>query len=391
MIKFFKKNYIVSNWHKIRETLFLLLLFSHIMLRIYNISQIVLYDIIPRFDLFTTILENYGFPAIVLALYLINLAIDKTYFKAKFEIIKIIFFIICAIVSTEHINCLILGAFMLCSDFTSIKKISIVSAAAIFFGTLCVICISQTGWIVDRLSFRLGRYSHNFGFGHYAIWARQILFASILYLVFKANRISLPELGLFAIFQYIIFYYSTQRLSFVISILAVIIFTIFIKYKIIKINNKVIRALSVIFFPTAITGTIWISSAYDNSNIILTKINSILSNRLALQKQTLELFNIKLFGQQVHHITDFYFYIDNGYLYSLYAFGILLTVIIIIVFSYMIWRSCKTNNTEIFSFLFIVGIYLLIDNPVCDMTCIGIAFLFFPILLREHLTEKSLI
>jgi len=390
MIKYLKKDYIFSNWSKIREILLLLLLFSYIILRLYNTSLIFLGEKIWGFDSLTGYMEKYGFPVVLVLLYIFNLAVDKTYFKIKTEALKIIPFIAFAIVSAEHIGCLVLGAFVLCSDFSSIKKISSVSAAAIITGTLGVILASQTGVAINNLLPRpMGRDAHYFGFYHYAVWARQILYAFIFFFVSKTKKLTLADIGIFALVQAVVYYYSTQRLTFVISILAVIVFIVFVKYEIIKINTRLISSLSLIAFPAAMAGTIWISLIYDESNAILAKINSIINGRLYLQKITFDIFNLNLFGQQVHNVTDFYFFLDNSYLYALYAFGIILTAIIIAIFSYILWRSCKTNNTTLFALMVIVLVYLLIDGVMTDLSFIGPVFLFFPVLLKEHLAEKQ--
>ncbi len=382
------RNSAAMKWNKIREILFLLLMFSYIMLRLYNTSWVFLGDIIPGFDTFTSMVEMYAFPIAVGVLYIANLIIDRTYFEIKREAIKFVLFAALAIVSVEHSECLILGTFLLCSDFSSVKNISVTFAAAVLLGTVGVILASQTGWTSDYLVPRMDREAHYFGFAHYAIWARQILFATVLYLISRAKKISVVEFVAFAVIQAVTFYYSTQRLTFVVSIFAVVVFVVFMKCEIIKINNKIIGGLSVSAFPVAMAGTIWVSLIYDKSNELLYKINKMLSGRFRLQKRAFDILDIKPFAQQVHHITDYYFYIDSGYLYALFAFGVVLTAIIIAVFTYMFWRTCKTNNTALFSLIAIVLVYLLVDNPVCDLTSGGIIFMFFPVLLREHFEEK---
>jgi len=99
------------------------------------------------------------------------------------------------------------------------------------------------------------------------------------------------------------------------------------------------------------------------------------------------LFDLKLFGQIVHHVTDYYFYLDNGYLYLLFSYGIVLTLITLAILSYMYWRSCKTNNTALFTWLTVVLVYLLVDNTAMDLTCTAVVLLAFPIMLKEHIAE----
>lgn len=389
MIKHLHKSSIFSNWGRVREIIFLFLLFSYILLRLYNIGYMTWPQTSVETDIFINEFEKYCFPLILIVLYICNLGIDDKYFEIKIELVKYIIFILFTLISVVHISCLVLGTFILCSDFSSIKNISKVSAAAIMVGTLFVVVSSQMGMAINLSVEHLGRIGYYFGFGHYALWARQILFASIFYFVSKEKKITILELVLFTIIQTVVFYYSTQRLTFVISILTVVVFIVFVKYEFVKINSKIMSILSAISFPVAMAGTLWISLIYEETNIILAKFNSILSGRFMLQKWAFDLFEIPLlFGQQIHQVTDFYFYIDNGYLYALFAYGIVLTTVLIVACSYVIWMASKTNNTQLFSAMTTVLIYLLVDNPICDMTCIGVVFLFLPVLIKEHLTKK---
>lgn len=382
------RKYAALNWDKKREVLFLLMLFSYIVLRLYNTSWVFFGVVIPGFDTFTTVVEQYVFPLASVVLYIVNLIKDKTYFEIKTEAIKIVICVVLAIVSAEYGECLALGAFVLCSDFSSVKNISAVFAAAALLGTTAGIFASQTVWAIDYTVPRMGRTAHYFGFSHYAIWARQILFSTVMYLVCRAKKLSVAELVIFAVVQMVTFYYSTQRLTFVVSIIAIVTFVVFVKFEIIKISNKIISSLSLAAFPVAVAGTIWVSLVYDKTNPIFAKLNKMLSGRFRLQKIAFEILDIKPFSQKVQHITDYYFYIDNGYLFALFAFGAVLAVITVGMFIYMIWRSCKTNNTAVFSFMVILLIYLLVDNPICDLRSAGVSFMLFPVMMKEHLEER---
>lgn len=106
--------------------------------------------------------------------------------------------------------------------------------------------------------------------------------------------------------------------------------------------------LSAIAYPATMAFTLVLSLNYDEAIPVFSKLNSLLSGRIQLQSMMFDVFNVQLFAQKVKNITDFYMYIDSGYLYMLFAYGLVLTVLLLAVFSYMFWRSCKTNNTRAF-------------------------------------------
>ncbi len=387
MARYFNKNYILSNWNKIREIIFLILLFSYILLRIYNISWVMLGDMIPYFDVLTTFTEKYIFPFLLVVLYVVNMLILKSYEIKNKLILDIVIFTAFLAVSFVHYDCAVIGAFIICSDFTSIKRIAVFSAIGITFGTVCVIVASKTGWTSDYMVPRMGRNAHYFGFFHYAIWARQLLFAGISYLYIRAKKTTLIELIVLAVLSYVIFYYSTQRLTFVCCILLLIVLAVFTKYEVIRIDNKFISSLSIIAFPVGLIGSMGVSYFYSPDNTLLVMLDKFLNTRVSLGHHAFEIFDINLFGQIVHHVTDYYFYLDNGYLYLLFSYGIVLTLITLAILSYMYWRSCKTNNTALFTWLTVVLVYLLVDNTSMDLTCTAVVLLAFPIMLKEHIAE----
>lgn len=374
-------------WQKLREYIYLILLFGYIFLNIYNDSWVKLGDIIPYFDVLTVTLENIVVPFSLGTLYILNLFLINEDRNFKMVLCQTAVFCVFAVVSVEYDTMLTLGLFLLCSQFTTIKKIAVTAATSVTLVTMLVIIASQTGWTGDRIVERLGRVAHYFGFHHYAIWARQLLFAAAAYLFARGKKTTLAELAVLAVLNYAVFYYSTQRLTFIAGILLIAVFVVFVKFEIVKINNKIIQSLAAIAFPAAWGGSVLLHCFYNESSMWMSKLNTLLSTRLELGKKAFELFDVNLFGQQVHNITEYYFYIDCGYLYLMFAQGIILALIVIAMYGYMYWRCAKTNNTALFCWLTVALIYLLIDNTATDLTCTAVLLLAFLPLCKEHLQE----
>jgi len=57
-----------------------------------------------------------------------------------------------------------------------------------------------------------------------------------------------------------------------------------------------------------------------------------------------------------------YFYIDSGFFYSLIGYGILFTVIFLLIYSYLYEHSAKNNDKPLFIWLTCVLIFTLINN-----------------------------
>ena len=369
----------LNKWIKAREAMYLILLFGYLCLNIYNISWIKLEDIIPYFNVFTESLENIVIPVCLGIMYITNLIICKSDRHIKTVFLQIVVLLAFVAVSVEYYDMLPLGMFLLCSHFTSAGKIAQTASFAVAFATIAVIVASQTGWTTDHIVSRFDgeKSAHYFGFSHYAIWARQLLFAAAAYLFARGKKATFIELTALFALNYAVFHYSTQRLTFVVGVILIAVHIVVVKFELIKINNKIFTRLAAIAFPVAFIGSMALHYFYNESVGIMAKLNTLLSTRLQLGKLAFELFDIKLFAQQVHGLTDYYFYIDCGYLYLLFAQGIILSFVVMFMYSYLYKRSCKMNNTPLFCWLTVALIYLLIDNTATNMNCTAVILLAF--------------
>lgn len=404
MSNIFKNIFSEKEWVKYRENIYLILLFGYIGVRIYNISWLYFSSIIPGFDTFTINFEYFVFPVILVVFYIINLIIEKQY-NYKTILMDVVIFAVFAIVAlgTDYeynIKCLSLAGFIICSDVTSFKKICKVFILSVVPVTLGVILLSLLGWTGELVIIegRFGRVAYNFGFIHYAIWARQFLFVFASYLYVRGKKTSWAELGIIAALSYVVFYFSTQRLTFITCILLLVMFVIFVKCELIKVNSIFITLVSLIAAPVMMLIAIGTALFYSTDNIILAKINSMMLGRLQLGKRAFEVMPMSLFGQDnvisitFNKCTDVlganeYFFLDSGYLYMLFLSGILMSVITIVMYIYTHWKSCKVNDAALFVFVNTVLIYIFVDNPVHDISCCAIVLLAFKIMMNGKLDK----
>ena len=122
MPKHYKQPFPVEKWGKIRELLYLFILFFYTILLLHDAATAFLtYDVYSWAGTIAK-LEQVVLPALLFVLYLSNVIFDRSYFILKKEVIKIVLFIVCTVVSIIHTSMFTFGALMLCADFTSIKK-----------------------------------------------------------------------------------------------------------------------------------------------------------------------------------------------------------------------------------------------------------------------------
>lgn len=169
--------------------------------------------------------------------------------------------------------------------------------------------------------------------------------------------------------------YSFTKTRVVLGVLAVTI--------VIYLINRAFRRYQVSHFfklilticPFALAGISYLAQwAYDGSNIIWIRLNEILSNRLILGNTALANYDHKLFGQKVEWVTlsgvtakKPYFFVDNFYLHYGLSFGIVFLLVIMTMFSLLVFRLI--SDGEITLALGIIGILIMgiIDPEVLDL------------------------
>ena len=100
--------------------------------------------------------------------------------------------------------------------------------------------------------------------------------------------------------------------------------------------------------------------------------------RMQYSVQALELYGIHLFGTHVNQVgnVDIYYrnvsrtgaiYIDSGFIYSTIAYGLIFTVILLIIYTWLGIYLYKTNNRILFIWLMIMMVACCVNNFMCDI------------------------
>lgn len=121
-------------------------------------------------------------------------------------------------------------------------------------------------------------------------------------------------------------------------------------------------------FPLFTIGTFILTMIYNDSIPILSKLNNLLSGRLALGKNAIQRFGIKLFGQHMvwnntiwdnlSEVNWMYNYVDSSYINIMVNFGLIIMIILCIGF-FVVGKNAVLNNQE---GLFIVLLFLSVHS-----------------------------
>ena len=384
--------YIKENWLKIRECIFLFLLTAEIFLRLLERTRL---DMRKPLGLALTAIELFWIPVLVGVLYAADVlvtGIRKNIKKMCIDGFIGVFFVIAAYMSTDFFI-LATGVFLVSSDKASLKNIAKAIAFALIAGTLVVGVLSQFGIIEDKLFDRFGRIAHSFGFRHYAFPARQLLFGWLAYVYGKTEKLSWVELIIEFGLIYALYYFTTQRLTFVIFVGVWLMYIVFVKCEIIKITSKFIKFCSAIGFTVCGGASIAASYFFTYSSDFFVMLNRFLNTRLYLGREAFNRYDVTLLGQFVKDYAidspEGYFYIDCGYLDVLLSLGLIMFIITTVVYTVMHIYSCVKNDTKLFVWMTGIMVYTIVDNVWLDLIGAGTAAVLFGAVLAAIRKERE--
>ena len=264
-------------------------------------------------------------------------------------------------------------------------------------GTLPIVLLiflaSYAGIIPDRTYMREGgQLAHSLGFIYYSSYPYIILFNFISYVNVRKKSLHWIELAVAAAINYMIYQISTLRLSYYLMFGAIVMYILLEKFRIFDLRKKLFGFLSLLVFPTAFTITILGALKYDPWRRFWREANDMLSGRISLSQKAFERYSLKLFGQVIKNnnmingkvVTNNYFYIDSGFVYALLGYGVFMTLLLIVIYSCMLKKSCKDNNKKMFIWLVILAVFTIINN-----VWISIHFNCLLILFIPYMNERS--
>lgn len=300
----------------------------------------------------------------------------------------IVIFGIASVVSRKP-QVLVCAAMICGADTTSFRRIcrcSVYTCVSIVF---IAFVLNTIGLLPDGNWSRFGVQIKTFGFGYYSIVPYTFLYMVLIYLYMKyekEKRASWIELIIILVLNYILYRFTTLRLTYYLVYLTILLYVLLIKFGWFDLRNKVLNFLTVLIFPLLFALSVWTNYAFTFSNPVFFQANRLLTRRLELGHEALQRYPINFLGHYIEtnnsEIPSEYFYIDSGFLFSLLGYGLLFTGVLLIIYVYMHNYSARVNDKMLFIWLTVVAVFSFTNN-----TWIAIQYnpivLMFPIILKE--------
>ena len=304
----------------------------------------------------------------------------------------IMIFAIAAIVDSNA-KMLVYAALLCGADMTSFRRIIKCSYWTSLIIVVCTMLLSFVGILPNTGEWeRNGVVIWTFGFGYYSGLPYAFFYLVLEHLYLKKKKAIWPELIVIMGLNYIIYKFSTVRLTYYLIYLVIVLYIVLVKFNWFNLKKKFLHYLTILVYPITFIVSIWVNYAFTFDNPKLAAINKMLSDRLNLGHQAMTLYKIKLFGNTIETYNNGpseYFYVDCGFLYSLLGYGLIFTGLVLVFYVFLHNYSARTNNKILFIWLTAVAAFSFSNN-----TWISIQYnpilLLFPIVLKEYRRKKAL-
>lgn len=250
--------------------------------------------------------------------------------------------------------------------FNYIVKTSLVSMIA---AVIVILAALALGIIEDYVYISGSRVAHCLGFIYYSFLPFIVFYCVLMYLYLRGRRTSIAEYCVFFALSYYIYKLSTLRLTFALSLFTMALHFTLVKLDILRIQSRIVATLAGAAFPIGALATFLGMIMYDARSPFWIRIDDILNGRVALMSEGLQLYPINLFGNNIemrgnniYAEANNYFYIDSGFAYALLAYGLIFTIIVIVLYSSIFKYSCIINNKELFVWVASVLLFTMINN-----------------------------
>lgn len=288
--------------------------------------------------------------------------------------------ILAAITNGSNTSLLIIILFIICGSKINFRYLIKINMSVLIIGWSFVTISSVLGIIENRV------YIHHFaetvgytyGFNYYSFPTMIIFTVSIIYLVNRDKNCSLYELIIITIINYIAYTVYSTRIYFVAIIVYELYYLFVCKYNIIRLTGILWRIITSWGYFLCGIGTIYIYYFYDATNITWNQVNRLVSGRLYLGNRGINIYGIRLLGQEIimHGNAERVYgnvvaesnYIDSGYLYTILAYGVVFTVLILMCYTLIMKYLYKKQDKLLYGWIGLFMIMNIVDNYILKIS-----------------------
>ena len=270
-------------------------------------------------------------------------------------------------------------------DYNKIIKYVLTS---FIVSTAFVLILTKFGIINDKIFSLNIRNRHGLGFNWTTVFPNMFMYMTLYLIYIRKGKISLYDVIIvisIAIFCYIM---TDTKSAFVLTVLGILL-AYFLKYnKFLRKYHKIYNYIALVLPILMASLIIIVSYLYNSDNMVLSKINSILSGRLSLGKRAINEFGFTFMARTLPLVGgepldgSTYNFVDSSFLLYLLNFGIIFFVLLMSLleyFAYLIYLKKDTYMLLVFC-IFII-------HSTFDPQLLNLCFNYFLLVLSYKNTK----
>ncbi|MBE6924328.1 MAG: hypothetical protein E7466_03700 [Ruminococcaceae bacterium] len=263
--------------------------------------------------------------------------------------------------------------YVFCARKIPFPKIADISLKVTFITVAFIVFSGYLGVIDNVVAHRSGRLREYLGF-RYSLYAPGIVLnMTALYIYIRKSRITIPAAIFWALLNWYVYHMTDSRISFVLAELLIVI-AVLMRFMP-KIVEKVQALWAVMAASFAIfgVGSLLMTIFYDSTNPWMRRLNTALEGRLNLGRKSLSQYGIPLFGKDIEWIGNgldvdgntvegIYNYVDCLYVKVLQRYGLVFTVLLIVLLCWAMFRLWRQKEYHILLISASVAAHCVLDD-----------------------------
>lgn len=268
------------------------------------------------------------------------------------------------------------------------QKIVKVYFATISFLLVVTIVASQNG-MIENLVYHMAdrRERQAFGVCYPTDFAAFFVWLGFSWIYVRKEKLKVLEIGLLFLAGIGVWYFCDARLSAGILIISALMLAgiklrqIYIECKgegRTKVIPNWMQSIMIFATPICVGIILFLSYFYSEQQVLMMKLNSMLSGRLSLGHLAFEQYNVKLFGQFIPMVGfgkssliylkgAEYFFIDSSFLSILMCYGMFVFSCIIFIFTISSLRAKKQNDYYLVLLIALIAVDCMVEHHMMEI------------------------
>lgn len=319
------------------------------------------------------------------------------------NILKLLFFVSIGVTMYKyvvHASLLIAACTLIFAGFNNnyTKTLKTAIYSTIFIVSL--VCLFTSLGIIKDLTFYkevsfLGEdikgYSHSLGFHYFSGFSYRCMFVLLLLFMLKRKH-SIISIVLYVILSYSLYLLSITRLQIIVNLAFVVLCFLQEKGIILRSSRRVWKYVSILSFPFFFVISLVLTLGSVLNSRVFDIWNYILADRLRLNLIAFEKYPINLMGNFIEvsagEDAENYFFIDSGYIFSTLSYGVVISLILILLFSYSMYRAYVNKHYRLLIMMMVFSAANMVNEFLLS---VEISPLLFYCLSQENLSHNKLL